>query len=114
MKDFFDDAENIKILDELRDSGLNFVAEKKIFDEDSPIAGKIFVLTGTLANYTRDEAAKILEERGGIVKSSVGKKTDYVIVGENAGSKLTKAQALGIKILSENEFEKLSAIRKRK
>ncbi len=114
VKDFFDDAENIKILDELRDSGLNFVAEKKIFDEDSPIAGKIFVLTGTLANYTRDEAAKILEERGGIVKSSVGKKTDYVIVGENAGSKLTKAQALGIKILSENEFEKLSAIRKRK
>jgi len=104
VKDFFDDAENIKILNELRESGLNFVAEKKFFEEGSPIAGKIFVLTGTLANYTRDEASKILEERGGIVKSSVGKRINYVIAGENAGSKLTKAQALGIKILSEDEF----------
>ena len=107
VKEFFDDGDNRKILDELRDAGLTFVAEKKIFDEDSPIAGKIFVLTGTLENFTREEASKILEERGGIVKSSVGKKTDYVIAGAAAGSKLVKAQQLGIKILSEAEFAEM-------
>lgn len=107
VKEFFDDEANQKILAELKAAGLNFVAEKKTFAEGSPIAGKIFVLTGTLANYKRDEAGKLLEARGGIVKSSVGKKTDYVIAGEDAGSKLTKAQELGIKILSEDDFIKL-------
>ena len=107
VKEFFDDEANQKILAELKAAGLNFVAEKKTFAEGSPIAGKIFVLTGTLANYKRDEAGKLLEARGGIVKSSVGKKTDYVIAGEDAGSKLTKAQELGIKILSEDDFVKL-------
>ena len=107
VKDFFDDADNVKLLDDLRNAGLTFTAEQKIFDDDSPIAGKIFVLTGTLANHTRDAASKLLEERGGIVKTSVGKKTDYVIAGEAAGSKLTKAQTLGVKILSEDDFEKL-------
>ena len=108
IKEFFSEADNLKILDELRNAGLTFTAEKKIFDTGSPIAGKIFVLTGSLEHYTRDEATKLLEERGGIVKTSVGKKTDYVIAGENSGSKLTKAQQLGIKILSEADFENLS------
>ena len=107
IKEFFDDVDNLKILDELRSAGLTFTADKKIFDTSSPIAGKIFVLTGTLEHYTRDEATLLLEERGGIVKNSVGKKTDYVIVGENSGSKLTKAQELGIKILSETDFNNL-------
>lgn len=107
VKNFFDDADNLKILDELRSAGLTFTADKKIFDTGSPIAGKIFVLTGTLANYKRDEASALIEERGGIVKPSVGKKTDYVVAGEAAGSKLAKAQTLGIKILSEADFEEL-------
>ena len=107
IREFFDDADNLKIVDELRHAGLTFTAEKKVFDSGSPIAGKIFVLTGSLDRYTRDEASKILEERGGIVKTSVGKKTDYVIAGEEAGSKLTKAQQLGIKILSEADFDNL-------
>ena len=107
VREFFDDEDNLKILSALKNFGLNFVAEKKIFDASSPVAGKNFVLTGTLANHTREEAAALIEERGGIVKTSVGKKTDYVIAGEAAGSKLAKAQTLGVKILSEEDFEKL-------
>ena len=109
VREFFDDADNRAILDDLRGAGLNFTAEKKSFDTGSPIVGKIFVLTGRLENFTRDAATELLEERGGIVKTSVGKKTDYVIAGEDAGSKLTKAQQLGIKILSEDDFLKLIA-----
>ena len=109
VREFFDDADNRAILDELHSAGLNFTAEKKSFDTGSPIVGKIFVLTGKLENFTRDEATKLLEERGGIVKTSVGKKTDYVIAGDDAGSKLTKAQQLGVKILSEDDFRKLIA-----
>ncbi|MCR5834572.1 MAG: NAD-dependent DNA ligase LigA [Selenomonadaceae bacterium] len=107
VREFFDDEDNIKILNDLRNFGLTFTAEKKTFDTDSPIAGKIFVLTGTLDSYTREEATTLLEERGGIVKTTVGKKTDYVIAGDDAGSKLTKAQSLGVKILSENDLKKL-------
>lgn len=107
IKEFFDDADNLKILEELKTMGLTLEAEKKIIDAGSPIAGKSFVLTGTLSKYTRDEASALLAERGGLVKGSVSKKTDYVIAGEKAGSKLTKAQELGIKILSEEEFEKM-------
>ena len=106
VRKFFDDADNRQILNELRNAGLNFIAEKKIFDA-SPIAGKTFVLTGTLTNLTREAASTLIEERGGIVKGSVGKKTDYVVVGDAPGSKLTKAQQLGIKILSEAEFDAL-------
>ncbi len=109
VKDFFDDADNVKILEELKTMGLTLEGEKKIFADDSPIAGKIFVLTGALANYTRDMAAALIIERGGIVKGSVSKKTDYVVVGDKPGSKLTKAQELGIKILSEDDLEKMLA-----
>ena len=79
------------------------------FAEGSAFAGKSFVLTGKLEKYKRDEAGKLITARGGRVLSSVSKNTDYVIVGEKAGSKLTKAQELGIKILSEDDFEKLLA-----
>ena len=109
VKDFFDDADNVKILEELKTMGLTLEGEKKIFADDSPIAGKIFVLTGALANYTRDMASALIIERGGIVKGSVSKKTDYVVVGDKPGSKLTKAQELGIKILSEDDLEKMLA-----
>ena len=66
-----------------------------------------FVLTGSLTNYTRDEAAAIIESCGGKASSSVSKKTTYVLAGENAGSKLTKAQELGIRIISEQEFAEM-------
>ncbi len=104
---FFGDEENIKILEELKNFGLNLKSdEEKIFPK-SEIFGKIFVLTGTLEKYSRSDATKIIENRGGIVKNSVGKKVDFVISGENSGEKLKKAGELGIKILSETDFEKL-------
>ena len=74
---------------------------------DNRFEGKTFVLTGTLEKYTRDEASKIIEDFGGKTSSSVSKKTDYVLAGEEAGSKLTKAENLGVKIISEQEFEKM-------
>ncbi len=109
IREFFDDADNLKILEELKERGLTMAEEKKVFEEGSAIAGKSFVLTGKLEKFTRDEASKLITERGGLVKGSVSKNTDYVIVGDKAGSKLKKAQELGIKTLSEEEFEKLLA-----
>ena len=107
---FFHDEDNLKILNELKSDGLTMENEIIAQDSTSEIAGKSFVLTGTLSNYKRAEATKLIEERGGLVKGSVSKVTDYVIAGEEAGSKLTKAQQLGIKILNEDEFEKLLGI----
>ena len=69
--------------------------------------GKTFVLTGTLEKYTREEASNIIEKFGGKTSSSVSKKTDYVLAGEEAGSKFIKAQNLGVKIITEAEFEEL-------
>ena len=74
---------------------------------DNRFEGKIFVLTGSLEEFTRDEASKIIENYGGKTSSSVSKKTDYVLAGEEAGSKLTKAESLGIKIISEQEFKEM-------
>lgn len=108
IKNFFTDAANKKILEELKMLGLKLKTDLQRFDT-SIFAGKSFVLTGRLENFKRDEAAKEIEARGGIVKGSVSKKTDFVIVGEDAGSKLAKAEELGIKILSEEEFEKMLA-----
>ena len=76
-------------------------------EEKQNLAGKTFVLTGTLAGYTRDEATAIIESRGAKVSGSVSKKTDYVLAGESAGSKLDKAARLGVKIIDENEFNLL-------
>ena len=69
-----------------------------------PLAGKTFVLTGTLPTLSRDEAKEMLEAAGAKVAGSVSKKTDYVVAGEDAGSKLEKARALGIRVLAEGEF----------
>ena len=74
---------------------------------DERFIGKSFVLTGKLENYTRDEAAKLIEDRGGRVSSSVSKKTDFVVAGEDAGSKLAKAESLGVAILSESDFRNM-------
>ena len=76
-------------------------------EEDDRFAGKTFVLTGTLEKYTRGEASEIIEKFGGKTSNTVSKKTDYVLAGEEAGSKLTKAQTLGVKVITEGEFEKM-------
>ncbi len=106
--EFFAQEANRQMIDELKNSGLTLEAETVAQDNsNSEIRGKVFVLTGKLEKYTRDEAAALIEARGGIVKGSVSKVTNYVVAGEKAGSKLTKAQELGIKILSESDFENL-------
>ena len=74
---------------------------------DERFVGKTFVLTGKLENYTRDEAAKLIEDRGGRVSSSVSKKTDYVVAGEDAGSKLAKAESLGVQVIDEAAFSSM-------
>lgn len=102
---FFQKPQSKKLLNRLRASGLPFIGEKKA----KPIAseffsGKTFVLTGTLSAMTRDEAKEKIESRGGKVSGSVSKKTNYVVAGVEAGSKLTKAEALGVRVLNEEEF----------
>lgn len=103
IRQFFSDKKNVKLIEELRRAGLNFVSEKKEI-KSSSLTDKTFVLTGTLSGFSRDEAAERIKALGGKVTSSVSKNTDYVIAGENAGSKLTKAESLGIKILDESTF----------
>ena len=100
--DYFHNENNIKLLDELKELGINPSAKaSKVSDK---LSGKTFVLTGTLENMTRDEASEIIKSHGGKTSSSVSKKTDYVLAGTNAGSKLDKAQNLGVIILTENDF----------
>ena len=89
----------------LREAGVSFDSRESIVD--SRFAGKTFVLTGALQNYTREEASAIIERYGGKASGSVSKKTSYVLAGENAGSKLTKAQELGVPIISEEEFAEM-------
>ncbi len=89
----------------LREAGVSFESRESIVD--SRFAGKTFVLTGALKNYTREEASAIIERYGGKASGSVSKKTSYVLAGENAGSKLTKAQELGIPVISEDEFAEM-------
>lgn len=86
----------------LREAGVDFSSKEE--RKDNRFAGLTFVLTGTLSRYTRDEASAIIESYGGKASGSVSKKTSYVLAGENAGSKLTKAEALGISIISEDDF----------
>jgi NAD-dependent DNA ligase len=97
-----------KLIERLRAAGLNFRSE--LFQPQAkaePFAGKTFVLTGTLPTLTREEAAAKIESLGGKVSGSVSKKTDFVVAGEEAGSKLDKAQKLGVKIIDEKEFLKM-------
>jgi DNA ligase (NAD+) len=100
---FFADSENAALIEKLRAAGLTFT-EQNTDSGEKTLLGKTFVLTGTLENHTRDEAKAIIERLGGKVSGSVSKKTDFVIAGESAGSKLQKANDLGIKILTEAEF----------
>lgn len=101
---FFKDKHSQKLIARLEKAGVQMKAEKKKAAANSPIAGKTFVLTGGLQSMSRDEAKEKIEALGGKTVSSVSKKTDYVIVGSDAGSKLQRAKELGIKTLSEDEF----------
>lgn len=100
--DYFRDENNLKLLDDLKQVGVNPVS--KLQPKSDKLAGKTFVLTGTLQNMTRDEASALIKSHGGKTSSSVSKKTSYVLAGENAGSKLDKAQNLGVIILTEEDF----------
>lgn len=101
--EYFRDEENRRILQKLRSAGVN-MEQKKVSHASSKLEGLTFVVTGTLANYGRKEIGDLIEENGGKNTSSVSKKTDYLIAGEAAGSKLTKAKELGIPVLSEEDF----------
>jgi DNA ligase (NAD+) len=99
---------NRKLIERLRQAGVNFKSElHQAASQAGPFSGKTFVLTGTLPSLKREEAAARIEVLGGKVSGSVSKKTDYVLAGEDAGSKLEKAQKLGVKVIDEAEFLKL-------
>ena len=103
--EWFRDPVNITLVDRLKGAGVKTEIDADATAFDERFAGKTFVLTGKLENYTRDEAAKLIEDRGGRVSSSVSKKTDYVVAGEDAGSKLAKAESLGVTVLDEARFK---------
>jgi len=101
--EFFGIAANRKLVERLREAGLTLTGKKK--ERGTKLAGKTFVLTGTLAHFTRDEAKKMIEDAGAKVTGSVSKNTDYVVAGADAGSKLDKAKALGVKVIDEKEMK---------
>lgn len=106
IQEFFTQDQTKDLLKKLKSAGVNM---KQVEDEESDerFLGKIFVLTGALENYTRDEASEIIEKFGGKVSGSVSKKTSYVLAGEDAGSKLVKAQNLGVTVITEQEFKEM-------
>ncbi len=99
IREFFDEAKNRELIEKLRAAGLTFTAEKR--KKSSQLEGMTFVLTGTLPNLTREDVKAKIEAAGGRVSGSVSKKTHYLVAGEEAGSKLDKAQELGVKVLDE-------------
>ena len=108
IKDFFLNEKNKEIILDLKKSGLKFyIDESEIKDKKDTLSGKKFVITGTLKNYKRKEIEELVISNGGKIAGSVSKNTDYLIAGENAGSKLTKAKSLNVKVISEDEFLKM-------
>ena len=105
--EWFRNPLHIELLNRLRKYGVKMETDGGAANIDPRFAGKTFVLTGKLENFNRDDAAKLIEDRGGRVSSSVSKKSDYVLAGSDAGSKLTKAESLGVKVIDESEFQKM-------
>jgi DNA ligase (NAD+) len=107
--DFFDSSAGKKILQQMKQLGIRPQSERISAEKaaELPFTGKTFVLTGTLPSMTRDAASQEIQARGGHVSSSVSKKTDYVLAGSEAGSKLDKAKELGVRIIDEAEFRKM-------
>jgi DNA ligase (NAD+) len=110
IAEFFSEPANLKLIKKLNKAGVHPTAEKRKVKSDK-FAGKSFVFTGGLANRSREEAGEIVQQHGGKVSGSVSKKTDYVVVGTDPGSKYDKAKELGVTILTEQEFEKLVGLR---
>jgi DNA ligase (NAD+) len=106
IAEFFRIKANRELVKRLRDAELKMPGKKK--ERGTKLTGKTFVLTGTLAHFTRDEAKKLIEDAGGRVSGSVSKNTDYVVAGSDAGSKLDKAKELGVAVIDEKEMEKLA------
>ena len=103
--EYLHDSKQLKFIDKLLNLGITVINIKPVVT--SKLSGKVFVLTGTLKEFTREEAADRIRALSGRVSSSVSKETDYVVAGENPGSKYTQAQKLGVKILTESEFKKM-------
>lgn len=105
---YFSLVQTKELIQKLKELGINM--KSKNSKKETTLEGKIFVLTGSLQKYTRNEARDIIEKLGGKVSSGVSKKTSYVLAGEDAGSKLTKAQTLGVQIINEDEFDKICSL----
>ena len=103
---FFRQEQTIDLIEKLKQANVNMNYLKED-SNDERFYGKIFVLTGSLEKYTRDEASEIIESFGGKTSGSVSKKTNFVLAGEDAGSKLRKANELGVKVITEQEFEEM-------
>ena len=104
IQHFFEQAHNIQVIEGLVEAGIHWPTPTMTATEDSAFSGKVVVLTGTLFEYTRSEAKQMRENLGAKVTGSISQKTDYLIAGEKAGSKLTKAQSLGVTVLTEQEW----------
>ena len=106
IRHFFLDEANLAVIAALQAQGIHWqTPAARIIAEDSPLAGKTVVITGTLPSMSRDEAAAHIQSLGGKVSGSVSKKTDYLLAGDKAGSKLDKAQTLGIAIIDEAQLQ---------
>ena len=110
ITEFFSEPANRNLIKKLNKAGVRPTAEKREV-KSQKLAGKSFVFTGGLANRTREEAGELVVQNGGKVSGSVSKKTDYVVVGTDPGSKYNKAKELGVPILTEQEFEKLLGLK---
>ena len=108
LTEFFSKEQSLSLIERLKDAGVNMTHQSK--KQSNLFEGLTFVLTGTLPTYTRDEASQIIVSLGGKVSSSVSKKTSFVLAGEDAGSKLTKANDLGVSVINEAEFRKMAEI----
>jgi DNA ligase (NAD+) len=107
--DYFNNPEKRLLLEKLQKAGVNPQAEA-VIQQDGPLTGKTFVITGTLSRWSRKEAEELVEKAGGRAAGTVSKKTDYVLAGENAGSKLSKAEKLGVEVLDETTFAQLVGV----
>ena len=105
VEEFFSVEDNIKMIEQFKALGLNM--NSNVVLKDSRFKNMTFVLTGTLTEFKRSDASAIIEQFGGKTSSSVSKKTTYVLAGEQAGSKLDKANALGVKVISEEDFKQM-------
>jgi DNA ligase (NAD+) len=112
VRAFLDESRNADVIDQLVELGVRWPETAAATSKGGPLVGKTIVLTGRLASLSRDEAGDLIREAGGTVSGSVSKKTDFVVAGDEAGSKLKKANDLGLKILEEDEFLKLLGCRR--